>query len=170
MPVSWAAWTLCRQTDPVRRRLNAERTVVVSRPVVSFWPLLFGVLWRCYRAEPRSPPGFSCLIVPSIPLFWSEVAASLALADGLRWLGGLSDTLWRLGGLSGALWRPLAAWRSLWRPLLLMWSLNGLWRPLAAWRPLCRSLALSGALWWAYTALCCGLSGGLASSIRHVFE
>jgi len=27
-PLSWAAWTLCRQTDPVRRRSNAERLLL----------------------------------------------------------------------------------------------------------------------------------------------
>ena len=50
-PLSWAAWTICRQTDPARRRSNAERLSwvfeVMSRPA-PFWPLLgrfYVILW-----------------------------------------------------------------------------------------------------------------------------
>ena len=50
-PVSWAARTLCRQTDPVRRRSNAERTVCCepSRRVflAAAWPLLCDVVGPC---------------------------------------------------------------------------------------------------------------------------
>ena len=96
-PLSWAAWTLCRQTYPARRSSNAERlpwsfSVVVSRPA-PFWPLLgrfYVMLWG--RAAliwslvlfgavvgPRaalgahSPAGFGGQIAPSIHMFSTDV-------------------------------------------------------------------------------------------------